>query len=218
MTAFIVNNATRKENVIMKKCKDLLFTVIMMLGAILIAALMPTEMDAAIYEDTLRLHILASSDSAADQEVKYVIRDRLLEKYGALLSEAESPSEAKVKADALGEEIGHDVDTWLGELGCEYGSKVTLGVEWYDTREYGSFTLPRGYYTSLRVMLGEAEGANWWCVMYPPLCLDIASEDAPKDDAVLGYTEEEYTLITTDGYNVKLKILELFSDAFSKNG
>ena len=118
----------------------------------------------------------------------------------------------------LKSDIENDVNAWLWEYGYEYGCEVAFDTEWYDTREYENFTLPKGYYTSLRVMLGEAEGKNWWCVMYPPLCLDIATEEAPKDDAVMGYTKEEYSLITEDGYNVKFKILELLSDAFSKNG
>ena len=202
----------------MKKSKDFLFTVIMLLGATLVLVLMPTERDAAIYEDTLRLHILASSDSAADQSVKYLIRDRLLEKYGALLRVSGDTADAKATAESLRHEIEGDVKEWLGELGCEYGASVDIGVEWYDTRKYDGFTLPRGYYTSLSVRLGDASGANWWCVMYPPLCLDIASEESPSDDAVVGYTDEEYALITAEGYNVKLKILEVFSDAFSKNG
>ena len=105
----------------------------------------------------------------------------------------------------------------MRERGYDYGCEVEIGVEWYDTREYEDFTLPKGYYTSLRVMLGEAEGKNWWCVMYPPLCLDIATEDAP-DDGALGYSKEEYALITNDGYNVKFKVLEVFSEAFSKKG
>ena len=116
----------------------------------------------------------------------------------------------------LSKEIESDVNAWLYEMGESYTSRVDLGVEWYDTREYDDFTLPSGYYTSLRVMLGNAEGRNWWCVMYPPLCLDIACEDAPSDDAVLGYTKEEYVLITDTGYNVKFKLLELLSSAFSK--
>ena len=66
-------------------------------------------------------------------------------------------------------------------------------------------------------MLGEAEGKNWWCVMYPPLCLDIATEET-TDDSALGYSKEEYALITKDGYNVKFKVLEVFSEAFSKKG
>ena len=202
----------------MKRTTDFLFTVITMLLATLMTAVLPTEMDAAIYEDTVRLHILASSDSAADQELKYKIRDRLLTKYGAMLSGSSDPTAAKERIGALTEEIEESVNGWIKEYGYEYTSSVTLGTEWYDTRVYESFTLPRGYYTSLCVRLGEAEGQNWWCVMYPPLCLDIATEDAPADDAALGYTKEEYALITDDGYNVKLKILEVFSDAFSKNG
>ena len=202
----------------MKRTTDFLFTVITMLLATLMTAVLPTEMDAAIYEDTVRLHILASSDSASDQELKYKIRDRLLAEYGTLLSCSRDPESAKKRIGALTDEIEESVATWIREYGYDYGCEVILGTEWYDTREYECFTLPRGYYTSLRVMLGEGEGKNWWCVMYPPLCLDIATEDAPADDAAIGYTKEEYALITEDGYNVKLKILEVFSDAFSKNG
>ncbi len=215
MTFFIVNNATRKGDEIMRKTVDFLFTVIMLLGATLVLALMPTEKDAAIYEDTLRLHILANSNGKDDQAVKYEIRDKILEKYGARLKSTEGISDAKEKISALTYDIERDVCAWISETGYDYGCEVTLDVEWYDTREYGSFTLPRGYYTSLCVRLGEGSGQNWWCVMYPPLCLDIATEDAPSDDAVVGYTDEEYALISSDGYRVKLKILEIFSDAFS---
>ena len=202
----------------MKKTTDFIFTTIMLLGITLITAIMPTDKDAQIYEDTIRLNILANSDSEKDQDLKYKIRDRLLVEYGELLSSASAPEDAKEMASKMTEKIEGDVDEWLQEYGCKYGCEVTFKTEWYDTREYDDFTLPKGYYTSLCVMLGEAEGKNWWCVMYPPLCLDIATEDAPHDDAVLGYTKEEYKLITQEGYNVRLKILEVFSDAFSKNG
>lgn len=202
----------------MKKTSNLLMTVMLLLAATLAIAVLPTEQDAAIYEDTLRLHILANSDSEDDQELKYGIRDKLLEKYGSRLGSSDSPEEAKKNINAMIPEIKTDVDKWISDAGYNYKSEVTLGVEWYDTREYDDFTLPKGYYTSLQVMIGEAEGKNWWCVMYPPLCLDIATESAPKDDAVLGYTKEEYSLITNEGYNVKFKLLEVLSDAFSKNG
>lgn len=202
----------------MKKTSNLLMTVMLLLAATLAIAVLPTEQDAAIYEDTLRLHILANSDSEDDQELKYGIRDKLLEKYGNRLGSSDSPEEAKKNINAMIPEIKTDVDKWISDAGYNYKSEVTLGVEWYDTREYDNFTLPKGYYTSLQVMIGEAEGKNWWCVMYPPLCLDIATESAPKDDAVLGYTKEEYSLITNEGYNVKFKLLEVLSDAFSKNG
>ena len=195
-----------------------LMSVLLTLAITLGIAVIPTDKDAKIYEDTLRLHILANSDSTTDQALKYAIRDKLLLKYGASLREAESFADAEDRIGAMLPEIERDVDGWISEAGYVYKSHVTLGVEWYDTREYEDFTLPRGYYTSLRVMLGDAEGQNWWCVMYPPLCLDVASEEAPADDAVMGYSREEYLLVTDKGYNVKFKLLEVFSDAFSKNG
>jgi stage II sporulation protein R len=202
----------------MTKAIKLLINTVLVLALTLTVALLPTDKDAAIYDDTLRLHILANSDGEADQSVKYRIRDRLLEKYAGALKDAESFDDAEERIEKIIPEIKKDVDAWLKEEGYDYGSKVTLGVEWYDTREYEDFSLPKGYYTSLKVMLGEAEGQNWWCVMYPPMCLDIATEDAPRDDAVMGYSKEEYLLIKDGTYNVKFKLLELFSDTFAKNG
>lgn len=202
----------------MKKTTNFIFTVILLLGVALVGALIPTEKDAAIYDDTVRLHILANSDNESDQELKYSIRDKLLAKYGSRLSDATSPEDAKEKTEDMIYDIECDVAEWIHEAGFDYGCDVTVGMEWYDTREYEDFTLPKGHYTSLRVMLGDAEGKNWWCVMYPPLCLDIATEEAPGDDAVVGYTKEEYALITEDGYNIKFKLLEVLSEAFAKNG
>lgn len=202
----------------MKALRDFLINIGLILGIAIIIAAMPTERESAIYEDTLRLHILASSDSERDQRVKYEIRDLLLNEYGERLKRFTSKDAAEAELKNMTSEIREDVDRWLSDKGEEYECEVDVGVEWYDTREYEDFTLPKGYYTSLRVMLGKAEGKNWWCVMYPPLCLDIASEDAPRDDAILGYTKEEYSLITSDGYNIKFKLLEVFSDAFSKKG
>lgn len=202
----------------MLKVMKLLSNTLLTLVLTLTVAILPTDKDAAIYDDTLRLHILANSDSEVDQAVKYEIRDRILEKYGKTLKESESFEDAEARIEGIIPEIESDVDTWLKEAGYSYTSEVTLSVEWYDTREYDDFALPKGYYTSLRVMLGDADGQNWWCVMYPPLCLDVATEDAPKDDAVSGYTREEYLLVSDEGYNIKFKILEVFSDAFSKNG
>lgn len=195
-----------------------LFSALLTLSLTLCMSVLPTEKDAAIYEDTLRLHILANSDSEDDQQLKYEIRDKLLARYGEALRCARSFDDAEAEVTGMLSDIERDVDGWIREAGYEYKSHVTLGVEWYDTREYEDFTLPRGYYTSLRVMLGEAEGQNWWCVMYPPLCLDVATEDAPKDDALMGYSREEYMLVNGEGYSIKFKLLEVFSDAFSKNG
>ncbi len=189
--------------------------------AILIATLLllilPTEYEGAIYEDTVRLHIIASSDKKEDQELKLEIRDRLLTKYGEELSDIKSKDDAELLLTSRCDEIEGEVRLWLSELGSPIKAEVELGREWYDTREYEDFTLPAGYYTSLRVILGEGEGKNWWCVMYPPLCLDLATEKAPKDDALLGYTDSEVTLIEGGGYQMRFKLLELVSRALKHN-
>lgn len=194
-----------------------LFAVLMVLLSTLVIALMPTEAEAEIYDDTLRLHILANSDSEEDQELKLKVRDRLLTEYGEMLK-GESIGEAVGIINGKLSEIEEDVEEWIKEYGYSYDASVTLSREWYDTREYEDFTLPKGEYTSLRVIIGDGEGKNWWCVMFPPLCLDIASESAPTDDGISSYTDEEIRLISGKKYNIKFKILELISDTFAKNG
>ncbi len=194
-----------------------IFTLVILIATLLVAAL-PTEAEAKIYEDTVRLHILAESDSDSDQALKLYLRDKILEKYGARLSKAESKENAEAIAKELLGDIEADAERWIREEGFSYGVTVTLTEEWYGTREYESFTLPAGVYTSLRVIIGEGCGKNWWCVMYPPLCIDIATEEAPPDDATIDYTKEEINLITEDGYRVKFKLLEIISSLFQENG
>ena len=205
----------------MKNNLKFITNILLILCVTLVIALMPTEKEGAIYQDTVRLHILANSDGKEDQALKLAIRDKLLEKYGQRLGNIETTEGAIERIEALSLDIERDVNKWIGECGEDYRCEIRLGREWYETREYEDFTLPCGYYTSLQILLGEGDGQNWWCVMYPPLCLDLATEDAPSDDAVINYTEEETRLITKNGYNVKFKILELISESVafsSKNG
>ena len=182
----------------------------------LFIAVFPTEQEGEIYSDTVRLHILARSDSKYDQIIKLEIRDKVIAKYGADLSSYESVGDAKAKLTELLPKIAEDVDLWLEELECDAKCEVSLTNEWYETREYENFVLPRGVYTSLKIVIDEGMGQNWWCVMFPPLCLDIATEKTPAGDAALGYTEEEITLVNkSKKYNVKFKVLEIISDIFS---
>lgn len=190
--------------------KKMLISVLIILFSTLFIAAVPTETEAAIYEDTVRLHILAPSDSDTDQALKLKIRDKLLEKYSSELSEG-SINAAKQKILMNIAQIERDVNTWILEEGFPYSAKAALTEEWYDTRVYESFTLPAGVYTSLKIVIGEGEGKNWWCVMYPPLCLDVATSDSTPE-----YTKDELSLITKSGYRVKFKLLEAASYIFGK--
>ena len=198
--------------------KQILYSCAAIIFALMMVTALPTEADAQIYEDTLRLHILAASDNQEDQELKLEIRDRVLKKYGQRLT-AEGDIDGAIEGTRRClSDIEADVEIWLRELGSGYDARVELSKEWYDTRDYGDFSLPAGIYYSLRIIIGEGEGQNWWCIMYPPLCLDIATESAPRDDGLISYTKEEVKLVTGGKYTVKFKLLEIISKAFSKKG
>lgn len=193
--------------------KKIIFPTVCILLSAMLIAVVPTEADAAIYKDTVRLHILAPSDNVEDQTLKLKIRDKVLAKYSSLLSETRSCDEAKNKIRNSEQLIQSDCEEWIREEGYDYPVSVKLTYEWYETREYSDFMLPAGEYASLKIIIGEGEGQNWWCVMYPPLCLDAAiSKNEEK------YTDEEYKLISKSGYRIKFKLLEVVSsiaDGFS---
>lgn len=194
--------------------KSTIFFALMLLVATLIVSVMPTDADGAVYEDTVRLHILANSDSKEDQALKLKLRDAILCEFADELGASESPDEARGVLTALLPDIEAFAREMIKKEGYDCPVRATLTEEWYDTRTYENFTLPKGTYSSLRVIIGEGEGKNWWCVMYPPLCLDVATENAPFDDAVKKYSDEEFRLVTRGGYNVKFKILEVVSSVF----
>ena len=179
---------------------------VLLLAAVLMAAI-PTEAEGKIYEDTVRLHILAHSDAEEDQEVKLYIRDRLLSVYGEALDGYESAEAAAKAMEVLLPQMEQTVLTWLEDAGFSYGVCITISEEWYERREYEDCVYPEGQYTSLRVILGDGAGKNWWCVMFPPLCLDMALGET------LPYSEEEKTLIGGK-YKWKLKSLELAARVF----
>ena len=189
--------------------------IISLLLAAMLMAAMPTDADAEIYSDTLRLHILAASDSEEDQALKLAVRDAILLEYAERLSAADGLDGALAEVEALLSEIERCARECIAERGFDYSVTAELAVEEYDTRDYGEISLPRGRYNSLVIKIDEGEGRNWWCVMYPPMCLDMAL-DAPSDDWVSGYTDTELSLITGGKYRVKFKLLELVSDFYGQ--
>lgn len=136
-----------------------------------------------VQSEVLRLHIPANSDSEEDQRIKLELRDHLLEKYGAELSDSGSLSEAERRTEELLPEIEEDCQRFLAERGMGYGARAELAEMYFTTREYGEVTLPAGNYKALRITLGSGEGRNWWCVMFPPLCLPAVTENENGDGA-----------------------------------
>ena len=185
----------------------------LLLGTLILAAL-PTEVEGAVYTDTVRLHVLASSNREEDQKIKLAVRDEILLTYGEMLN-FDTKDEAVSKTRELLPSIEETVRKKLSELGVDYGVHAELKEEWYDRRDYGDFSMPAGSYTSLVISLGEAKGKNWWCVLYPPLCLGMAT-DAPTDDAVLGQIGGG-VIRGERRYEVKFKTLEIFSSIVKKS-
>lgn len=158
-----------------------------------------------ISSSLIRLHIIAVSDAPEEQALKLRVRDGVLEYLTPLLSDAQDPGAAQAI-------IRRELDNI--RIAAEARSEgrpvsVTLDDEYYPTREYDSFSLPAGRYRSLRITLGEGKGHNWWCVVFPPLCVSAAEQDKALD-AMSG---NDRALITeADGYELRFRIVELWGE------
>ncbi len=146
----------------------------------------------------LRLHILANSDSEQDQQLKLMVRDKLLE--SGLFESAESLSQAEAIAEEKLDKITDIAERVLRENGCNHKVTAELADVDFGDRTYGDITMPAGRYRALRIKIGSAEGHNWWCVMYPPLCLPAAceAEDGAGEDesaAEANFDEKELDIL-----------------------
>lgn len=158
-----------------------------------------------ISSSLVRLHVIAASDETAEQELKLRVRDNVLEYLTPVLDKAESPEEAQRIINGELTRIKAAAEACAGGRSVS----VTLGQEYYPTREYEGFTLPAGQYQSLRVILGEGKGHNWWCVVFPPLCVSAAEQNKALD----AMSEPERGLITeADGYELRFRIVELWGE------
>lgn len=135
-----------------------------------------------IPSEVLRLHIPANSDSDEDQQIKFELRDFVLEKYGNALSGCGSLEDAESAVGQLLPEIEADCCAFLEERGAGYSARAELVDMYFTTREYDRVILPAGNYTALRITLGSGEGHNWWCVIFPSLCLPAVSEPLDEEE------------------------------------
>ena len=197
--------------------KRILIATFTVIGLYVLLGFLPIHSEAAIYDNVLRLHVLANSDSSEDQALKLEVRDRILEETATLFKDCKSKDEAREAVESSLDKIREIAEQTVREAGYDYGVSVSLGEEEYPTKNYEECCFPAGEYLSLRVMIGEAEGENWWCVLFPPLCLDAAGESR-EVFAEVGLTDEQYSFITdTDNaqYKVRFKLLEVIEGALS---
>lgn len=173
-----------------------------------------------VKDDVVRLHILANSDSEADQEVKLKVRDALLKTNAAILEKGVTTKNAQRYFEESKDVLLNTAEKTLKENGFDYSVKIALGTEYYKTRGYGDLTFPAGQYTSLKVILGEGEGKNWWCVMFPPLCVPAAEGVQTDGEKAVDYLSESGEKVINGGnkYVIKFKFLEIYEELRSKLG
>ena len=157
--------------------------------------------------DVVRLHILANSDSDADQAVKLAVRDAVLAADAALLSGDVTPKNAAALYENSRDLLENTAEQTLRAHGFTYGARAVFCREYYPTRVYGGCTFPAGVYASVKLVLGAGGGHNWWCVLFPPLCVPAACEEEaidclPKSGAAV--------VSGGDRYVVKFKIVEWY--------
>lgn len=199
----------------MSKSISLLLTLCLLF---LVIGLLPIHGEHAVYENVLRLHVLANSDSEEDQALKFCVRDAVLAAAEPILADCSSREEAIAAVQDNLSVLENAAKEAIAEAGRCDTVQLALGEETYPARTYDSCCFPSGTYQSLRVMIGEADGQNWWCVLFPPMCLSAASAQttAPEDAFIaVGLTKEQYGIITETAeptYQVRFRILEVMEE------
>ena len=195
--------------------------IIVLLICLMALSFLPVHGEGEVYDTVVRLHVLANSDTEEDQALKLKVRDAILDATAPLVENCTTQAEA---VEILNSHLANLEDTAAAIVeseGYDYPVTVLLGEEDYPTRTYEVCAFPAGTYVSLRICIGDAEGQNWWCCLFPPLCLSAATAKSEQDneDAFIqvGLTKDQYGIITETGktkYKVRFKILEVLEDWF----
>lgn len=175
------------------------------------------DVNAGLSQNLVRLHVIANSDSAADQALKLKVRDAVIEYMKVKLEASDSIDETKAIIKDNLENIQEVASEVIRKNNSSYAVKASLGKYAFPTKTYGDIALPAGEYQALRVVIGNGSGKNWWCVLFPPLCFIDATHgtipESVKQELRTSLSDEEYKLITTSDekdipVKVKFKLVE----------
>ena len=194
-----------------KKVKNSLILIFLLFLYIFICAFSYVSAVSSDLKDSVfRLHVIANSDSDADQNLKYKVRDNLIEYMNDLCIDVNSKQEAINLAYSHLADFKKIAENTIVENGFDYSVNIEIGNFSFPTKNYGDISLPAGLYDALRVKIGSAEGQNWWCVMFPPLCfVNVSSGIVPaesKEQIKQDLNDEEYSIVTNvDSSQIKFK-------------
>ena len=203
----------------MKKIKNFLIIILLLfIYCIICAFSYVNAVSTDIQNSVFRLHVIANSDSDEDQNLKYIVRDKVLEYINSISNSSMTKDEVIALANENINEIQKIAENTIHENGYNYSVKLNIGNFSFPTKKYGDITFPAGFYDALKIEIGEAKGHNWWCVMFPPLCfVDVTSGIVPEESKQTirdNLSEEEYKLLSENSGNMnfKFKIVEMFQD------
>ncbi len=161
-------------------------------------------------KELIRLHVVANSDSAEDQAVKLLVRDAVIASLRDSMADIADIDQARAYIEENLPKIQQTANDALKALGCDETALVTLKEEVFDTRYYDTFTLPAGVYEALRITIGEGEGKNWWCVVFPTLCVPATSEGFKDVAAGAGFPDTLTAALEGEkGYEIRFFLLDL---------
>lgn len=209
-----------KKNLKMLRKLSLFFAILLLLFAAALPVVHLAKAQRDVAGHVLRLHILANSDEDADQLLKQKVRDRILKEYAPVFDACGGAADAADAAAALSFRIARTAQQELRRNGALYPVSVRVEAADFPTKRYGAVRLPAGRYTALNVRIGSAKGHNWWCVLYPPLCLTDGTVEADEETLNTLKKElsaEEYALLTNTEdirVTVKFRILEILGRYF----
>lgn len=160
-----------------------------------------------ISNEVFRLHILANSDSKADQNLKLKVRDRILKYTKSIYLNADNKKDAEKLTEKNLQSIANIAKEEIVKNGYNYKVKAQMKNMYFDTRYYDKVTMPSGFYNALRITIGKGDGHNWWCVMYPSMCVGSSTDyNSLKENT----SDDEYNILTNEGYEFKFKAVEYF--------
>lgn len=162
-----------------------------------------------IRSDTIRLHVIANSDTNEDQEIKLKVRDAVLAVGQDIFNGTVNPENAQYKISGELKKLEEIANTTIKQNGRNYSAKAELVTEYFDTRTYNNqMTLPAGRYLALKIVLGEGAGQNWWCIMFPSLCLPAATKTNTEAIKSVYSEDEKSVVLRSDKYEIRFRIIE----------
>ena len=170
-----------------------------------------------ISQKVMRLHILANSNSSEDQNLKLLVRDRILKESSEIFKNAKTVEECDSLFAENIEKFKAAAEDEISKNGFSYSVNISRGRYSFPMKIYENFALPSGEYEAVRVEIGDASGNNWWCVMFPPLCfVDAAVDDSAVSVLSKNFTDDELSLISADnGVNIRFKVVDFFQNSIS---